>query len=224
MHRIGWTELYGSPQRPASPGGRWAVRVVFVQIQKAGRHRPNADEPRTMLENRAMPTHRRLSSLLLLLSVLLGAPPRGDAQESYPTRFSSQIPEAGPVQEALDWLQANFDAQVEEWMHITEIPAKSGSEAARAAYLVEELEREGIDVFIDEAGNVVARLPGTGGGPTVVFGAHMDTVHPMDTDVSVMRDGRNLRAPGVFDNSASVANMMAAIRALKRTGVRPEVT
>jgi acetylornithine deacetylase/succinyl-diaminopimelate desuccinylase-like protein len=48
----------------------------------------------------------------------------------------------------------------------------------------------------------------------------MDTVHPMDTDVTAIRDGRNLRAPGVFDNSASVANMMAVIRALKRTGVR----
>jgi acetylornithine deacetylase/succinyl-diaminopimelate desuccinylase-like protein len=48
----------------------------------------------------------------------------------------------------------------------------------------------------------------------------MDTVHPMDTDVTVVRDGGILRAPGVFDNSASVANMMAVIRALKRTGVQ----
>jgi acetylornithine deacetylase/succinyl-diaminopimelate desuccinylase-like protein len=167
-----------------------------------------------------MIARRRLVSLLLPLGALIGSPLQAHAQEAYPTKFSSRIPEAGPVRQALDWLASNFDAQVEEWIHITEIPAKSGSEAARAAYLMEELEREGVEAFIDEAGNVVARLPGTGGGPTVVFGAHMDTVHPMDTDVTVIRDGRNLRAPGIFDNSASVANMMAAIRALKRTGVR----
>ena len=32
----------------------------------------------------------------------------------------------------------------------------------------------------------------------------MDTVHPLDTDVTVRVDGGILRAPGVFDNSASV--------------------
>lgn len=165
-------------------------------------------------------TLRRLASLPLLLGVLIGSVPQAQAQQSYPTRFSSQLTESGPVRQALDWLESNFDDQVEEWVRITQIPAKSGSEAARAAYLKEELEREGIEVSIDEAGNVVARLPGTGGGPTVVFGAHMDTVHPMDTDLTVIRDGDILRAPGVFDNSASVANMMAVIRALKRTGAR----
>jgi acetylornithine deacetylase/succinyl-diaminopimelate desuccinylase-like protein len=122
--------------------------------------------------------------------------------------------------EALDWLECDFDDQVEEWIRITEIPAKSGQEAARAAFLLDELEKEGVEAWMDESGNVVARLPGTGGGPTVAFGAHMDTVHPMETDVTVVRDGGILRAPGVFDNSASVANMMAAIRALKRNGVQ----
>jgi acetylornithine deacetylase/succinyl-diaminopimelate desuccinylase-like protein len=56
----------------------------------------------------------------------------------------------------------------------------------------------------------------------------MDTVHPLDTDVSVTRDSadvegkrsRVLRAPGVFDNSASVSNMLAMVRALNRADVR----
>ncbi len=167
-----------------------------------------------------MMTLRRLASLPLLLGVLFGSAPQAQAQQSYPTKFSSQLTDSDPVLRALDWLESNFGDQVEEWIQITQIPAKSGNEAVRAAYLVEELESEGIEVSIDEAGNVVARLPGTGGGPTVVFGAHMDTVHPMDTDLTVTRDGDILRAPGIFDNSASVANMMAVIRALKRTGVR----
>ena len=161
---------------------------------------------------------------LVLLLVLLCSPmvPRVRAQEpqTYPSNFSGQIPEVGGVRDALAWLDSDFDSQVEEWIHITQIPGKSGFEEARAAYLMEQLQQEGVEVDIDAAGNLVARLPGTGEGPTVVFGAHMDTVHPMDTDVTVVRDGEILRAPGVFDNSASVANMMAVIRALKRTGVQ----
>jgi tripeptide aminopeptidase len=45
-------------------------------------------------------------------------------------------------------------------------------------------------------------------------------VHPMDTDVTVRQNGDTLRAPGVFDNTASVADMLATIRALNRAHVR----
>jgi acetylornithine deacetylase/succinyl-diaminopimelate desuccinylase-like protein len=159
-------------------------------------------------------------SSLFTAGFLACLPLQAPAQDSFPSKFTSRIAESAPVLEALDWLESDFDDQVEEWIRITEIPAKSGQEAARAAFLLDELEKEGVEAWMDESGNVVARLPGTGGGPTVAFGAHMDTVHPMETDVTVVRDGGILRAPGVFDNSASVANMMAAIRALKRNGVQ----
>ena len=164
----------------------------------------------------------RLAPVLLLLALFSGFPgtPGAFAQQEYTSNFSSDIPESEAVRDALTWLESNFERQVEEWIRITEIPAKSGSEADRATYLLAELQREGILVAIDPAGNLVARLPGSGEGPTVVFGAHMDTVHPLDTDVTVVRDGDILRAPGIFDNSASVANMMAAIRAIKRSEIR----
>jgi len=164
----------------------------------------------------------RLASVLLLLTLFSGFPgaKEGLGQQSYPSNFSKDISESGAVRDALTWLESNFESQVEEWVRITEISAKSGFEGERAAFLKEELEQEGVEVAIDAAGNLVAKLEGSGGGPTVVFGAHMDTVHPMDTDVTVVRDGDILRAPGIFDNSASVANMMAAIRALKAAGVK----
>jgi acetylornithine deacetylase/succinyl-diaminopimelate desuccinylase-like protein len=175
----------------------------------------NALEPRTM-----KPRCRFGCALTLLLLVLVRPGPPAAAQESHPSNFEPAVVEAEAVQNALRFLESNFDGQVEEWIRITEIPAKSGHEEARARYLMEALQEEGVEVEVDEAGNLVARLPGTGEGPTVVFGAHMDTVHPMDTDVTVRREGGMLQAPGVFDNSASVANMMAVIRALKSTGIR----
>ncbi|CAN5741448.1 hypothetical protein BH23GEM9_BH23GEM9_37460 [soil metagenome] len=156
----------------------------------------------------------------------LGSPAASAVQ--YPTRFDPQLVQQPAVRDALAWLEANFDAQVDEWIRITEIPGTSKHEQARAAHVKAQLEAVGLVVTIDSIGNVTARRPGTGGGETVVFAAHLDTVHPLDTDVSVRRDtavidGERrevLRAPGVFDNSASVANMLAMARALNSAGVR----
>jgi tripeptide aminopeptidase len=161
---------------------------------------------------------RALPLSVLVVACLLGSV--ADAQERYPSSFSTDLMEAASVRAALGWLEENFPDQVEEWIRITEIPAPSGRERDRALYLKEVLEAEGVPVSIDEFGNVVATLAGTGGGPTIVIAAHMDTVHPLDVDVTVTRDGDVLRAPGIFDNSASVANMLAVIRAWKRAGIQ----
>ena len=150
------------------------------------------------------------------------------AAQTYPTRFSPQLVTRPAVRDALGWLDTNFPQQVAEWIRITEIPAPSRQEQRRAAYIKAQLEAEGLTVIVDSIGNVMARRPGAGGGETVVFAAHMDTVHPLETDVTVKRDStredgkvvRHLRAPGIFDNSASVANMLAMVRALNRANVR----
>lgn len=172
------------------------------------------------------PLRRALSGLLAMTATAaaLALPPRAAAQqqgrEGYPSHWDPRIATRPAVRDALSWIERNFPAQVEEWVRITEIPAPSGHEQARAAYLRAEMERAGLTVSVDSIGNVTGVRKGTGGGPTVVFAAHLDTVHPLGTDVTVKRDGGVLRAPGVFDNSASVANMLAVVRALNAGGVR----
>ncbi|HUF26799.1 MAG TPA: M20/M25/M40 family metallo-hydrolase [Gemmatimonadaceae bacterium] len=136
------------------------------------------------------------------------------------SRFDSGIADRPDVARALAWLEAGFDRQVEEWIRITEIPGQSEHEQERAAYVKAQLEAEGLTVTIDSIGNVIAVRRGTGGGETIVFAAHLDTVHPLDTDVTVRRDGDVLRAPGIFDNSASVSNMLTVVRALNHAGIR----
>jgi acetylornithine deacetylase/succinyl-diaminopimelate desuccinylase-like protein len=158
---------------------------------------------------------KRLTSFLLFLAPVLTA-----AQGPYPTKFSKELAEKPTVQEALRYVDEHFEDQVEEWIRITEIPALSRHEAERAVHVRKQLEDLGLDVKTDSIGNVVAFVPGTGGGPTVVFAAHMDTVHPMDTDVTVKRRDGELHAPGVYDNSASVSNMIAAARAIRSSGLR----
>ncbi|HEU0078334.1 MAG TPA: M20/M25/M40 family metallo-hydrolase [Longimicrobiaceae bacterium] len=154
------------------------------------------------------------------LALLALAAPAAAQQQAYPSNFSPRLAQRPAVRDALAWIEGNFPRQVEEWIRITEIPGTSRHEEARAAYVRAQMEREGLEVTVDSIGNVVGRRRGVGGGPTVALAAHLDTVHPLDTDVKVRREGDVLRAPGVFDNSASVANMLAVARALNQAGVR----
>jgi len=144
-------------------------------------------------------------------------PTEGPAEAN---RFDPALAERPAVADALRWIESNFDRQVEEWIHITEIPAPSGMEEERGRYMAEQMRAEGLEVSVDAIGNVIGVRRGTGDGPTLVFAAHLDTVHPIDVDVTVRRDGDVLRAPGVFDNSASVANALAVIRALNAADIR----
>src|SRR5215471_13042571 len=68
--------------------------------------------------------------------------------------------------------------------------------------------------------NVSGVRKGTGGGPTVVFAAHTDTVFPEGTDVKVKRDGDILRAPGVGDDTSNLMATLEMFRALNRGGVK----
>ncbi|MGH7711669.1 MAG: M20/M25/M40 family metallo-hydrolase [Gemmatimonadaceae bacterium] len=115
---------------------------------------------------------------------------------------------------ALTWLDQNFPRQVEEWIRIAEMQGKSEHEQERGRFVRAAMEREGLSVTTDSIGNVIGVREGKGGGPSVVFAAHLDIVHPLGTDLRVRRNGDTLHAPGIFDNSASVANMLAVIRAL----------
>ncbi|HSU12620.1 M20/M25/M40 family metallo-hydrolase [Longimicrobium sp.] len=157
---------------------------------------------------------------LLAAGVAAAQQGQAPADERYPTRWAPRIASAPAVRDALRWLDGNFPAQVQEWVRITQIPAQSTHEQQRGAYVAEQMRAAGLEVSADSIGNVTGRRRGSGGGPTVVFATHMDTVHPMDTDVTVKVDGGILRAPGVFDNSASVADMLAVIRAMNQAGVR----
>jgi acetylornithine deacetylase/succinyl-diaminopimelate desuccinylase-like protein len=167
-------------------------------------------------------THRIRNTIVAFLIGLALTPSAMVAQEAGQVRFQPSLTSQPQVQEALRWLERHFPEQVQEWIRITEIPAPSTLEQARGRYVAAEMEKEGLEVTIDRVGNVIGRRPGSGSGPTLVFAAHIDTVHPLSVDVSVIRDGDTLRAPGVFDNSASVANMLAVIRALNRAGLKTQ--
>src|SRR5690606_15572226 len=170
---------------------------------------------------------RRSIRPIALAAALAFAPAAVMAQASAPsptaraaTERVRTVSEHPAVRRALAWLDRNDEAQIAEWIRLTEIPAPSGFEQRRAAYVKAELEKLGLTVTVDSIGNVTAVRRGTGGRPGLVFAAHMDTVHPEQPAVGARRSGASLRRPGIFDNTASVANRLAIARALHATNLQ----
>lgn len=129
-------------------------------------------------------------------------------------------------QKALAILDRDHDRMVDEIIRLTEIPAPPFKEAARAAAYLEMLRATGAltDLEIDAEGNAMGMWKGTGGAdaPLIAVAAHLDTVFPEGTDVTVTRDGMRLSAPGIGDDTRSLAVLLAMIRAMKEAGVRTQ--
>ncbi|MFZ5814142.1 MAG: M20/M25/M40 family metallo-hydrolase [Bacillota bacterium] len=118
--------------------------------------------------------------------------------------------------------EAALPQLVDEVIAICQIPAPTFQEQRRASYVQQRMAEIGLaDVHRDAVGNVIGRLKGAGRGPVILVAAHLDTVFPLETDVTVHVDGEILRAPGVGDNSASVATMLHAARLMRLAGVEP---
>ncbi|MBP8613520.1 MAG: M20/M25/M40 family metallo-hydrolase [Firmicutes bacterium] len=123
--------------------------------------------------------------------------------------ISEVLQEKAVVKEGLDYLRSCEEEYVELIAEITQVPAPSNEEDQRSEYLEKKMRSMGFPfVARDEVGNVLAFFPGKDHKKTVISMAHMDTVFPFDTDLTVKRDGNILAAPGVSDNSASLACML----------------
>ena len=157
----------------------------------------------------------------LLLGLVIALPLAAQPSKSYPSSWDAALMQRADVKAAMAHLEKEFPKQVDEWVRLTEIPAKSGLEQQRGAYVKAVFEKEGLtDIRVDSIGNVTGVRKGTGGGPTIVIAAHMDVVFANDIDRKVRRSGDTLFAPGVGDNTASVANMLATLRAMNAVKFR----
>lgn len=108
---------------------------------------------------------------------------------------------------------------------ITEIPAPTNDESERAAFVADVFRSSGYqDVTTDHLSDVVAVLPGRDrSAPPLLLAAHLDTVFPRSVPIAVERRGDTLHAPGVGDNTLSIAAVAHVAGALKAIGVQPAV-
>jgi di/tripeptidase len=124
---------------------------------------------------------------------------------------------------AVATLDREHDRTVADIVTLTEIASPPFKEAARGKAYATMLKAEGLtDVETDAEGNVMGLRRGTGpaGGPVVVLAAHLDTVFPEGTPVKVRREGTKLYAPGVGDDTRSLAVVLAYIRALDAAKIK----
>jgi tripeptide aminopeptidase len=119
------------------------------------------------------------------------------------------------VKAAYEYIDRNRESILDEWIAITEINAPSGHEQERAKYIEKLLRKHRLqNIRYDAAGNLIAVRKGTGGGPVVVFDAHLDTVFQPGLKIkATIRDG-NVHAPGVGDDTRNIEALLATIRAL----------
>jgi tripeptide aminopeptidase len=126
------------------------------------------------------------------------------------------------VKRAFALIQASAEHFTEEHIRICEIPAPPFKEHVRGQYLAAQFAaRQLADVHTDSVGNVIGFYYGATEAPLLVISAHLDTVFPEATDVTVKRAGTRLLAPGIGDNCAGLAALLAMIEALNTARIRP---
>ena len=107
------------------------------------------------------------------------------------------------------------ESQYALWqMEATRVAAPPFGESARGAWLADRFRDLGLtDVRVDEVGNVFGVRPGYG-SRFVALSAHIDTVFPAATPLNIRQQGSRLYGPGVADNGAGIAAMLAVASVL----------
>ena len=110
---------------------------------------------------------------------------------------------------------------IDQTLALCRIQSPTFAEEKRAQYVAGRLRKLGLrDVEIDSLNNVTARLASGSGGRPLMVVAHLDTVFPEGTNVEPNWDGRYWHAPGIRDNSASVAITLLLPELLQRAGLQ----
>ncbi|MGZ4203147.1 MAG: M20/M25/M40 family metallo-hydrolase [Thermoleophilaceae bacterium] len=131
--------------------------------------------------------------------------------------------------------QIDEDELVELALALGNLDSPTGEEGAASDHVHDWCEAEGFEprrlgLFPDRA-NVVARLPGEGGGQSLLFNSHLDTTIAKEEWLTTLRaaapehhtawrEGRRLIGNGIVNNKGVMATWLTACRALKRAGVQ----
>lgn len=173
--------------------------------------------PETLRNSAVKPT--------ILCVILLSMPVRSSSvPQSNRSAPSTRLADNAQVRVALEWFAHNLTWINDQQARLTEIPAPPFQEAQRAAASKALLASSGLEVKIDETGNVIGELRGANEKEVVVLSAHLDTVFPPGTDVKVRREADRMIAPGISDNGTGLAALVAVARALHEAGIKPQRT
>lgn len=156
--------------------------------------------------------------ILSLISPVASAEAQTTVQYNEQARTLLNHPQ---VRAAFADVERSRESILREWITLTEINAPSGQEKARAAAIEKLLGKYKLKgIHYDAAGNLIAVRKGTGGGPAIVFDAHMDTVFQPGLKIkAAVRDGK-VYAPGIGDDTRNIEALLASIRALDQAKIK----
>jgi tripeptide aminopeptidase len=124
------------------------------------------------------------------------------------------------VQVAFQFFEANADSITNEHIAISSIPAPPFEEQERAEYLCRKFQQLGLEsADIDKEGNCIALRKGRSLDPLLVVSAHLDTVFPAGTDVTVRQTQGRLFAPGIADDGCGLAALVALAQSLEAASI-----
>ena len=156
-----------------------------------------------------------------LLVSLLALPGAGSAQA--PDRVIADLAGRPAVVRAFAVIDSLHERTLADQIALTEIPAPPFGEERRALRFLELLEAAGADsVWMDAEGNALALRRGLARDRTVAVTAHLDTVFPEDTDVTVRIAADTLRAPGIADDARGLVVILTVLRAMVAADLRAD--
>jgi acetylornithine deacetylase/succinyl-diaminopimelate desuccinylase-like protein len=128
--------------------------------------------------------------------------------------------ETPQVQAAFQYLENNANAITGEHIAVSSIPAPPFQEHERADYLCRRFQQLGLEnALVDEEGNCVALRRGRSLDPLVVVSAHLDTVFPEGTNVTVRQQEGKLFSPGIADDGCGLAALIALTQSLQAANI-----
>lgn len=137
------------------------------------------------------------------------------------TAVADKLAACPGIKESLAAILRDEKLTLADQIAITEVEAPPFHEEVRAQELVRRFKELGLtDVVVDPEGNVIARRPGTGTGPTLVLAAHLDTVFPAGTDVKVREENGIYHAPGISDDARGLAVNLQVLRTLQEKKIQ----
>jgi tripeptide aminopeptidase len=133
----------------------------------------------------------------------------------------AELLDLSKLQQAFKFIDSQLENITNEQIHICSIPAPPFGEHKRAEYFLQRFnELRLTDVHLDNEGNCLGLRKGRALSPLLVVSAHLDTVFPEGTDVSVSRAGGKLLAPGISDDCCGLSALTAIAGALQATEIQ----
>lgn len=128
------------------------------------------------------------------------------------------------VSDVLTLSESCLEPIIDLTTRLSEVPAPTNDEGERALAVRAEMEQLGYeDIRIDDIHNVTARIPGKDSSRCLLLAAHIDTVFPRGTNLTVRREGDRLHGPAVGDNTVAVAGTLLMRKVFADLGVTPAI-